>query len=787
MPAPATIDDFLDVVRKSNQVDTARLDEHLRKLSQKDAMPAEPRKLAAVLVRDGVITGFQAEQFLQGKWRGFTIGGYRILERIGAGGSGTVYLAEHQVMKRRVAVKMLPPHLNDGPAAVERFRREAQAIAALDHPNIVRAHDFRQEGPIHFLVMEYINGPSLQEVVQRQGALPVAVACEYIRQAAIGLEHAHKAGLVHRDVKPGNLLVDASGTVKVLDLGLARYAPEGQESVTKKFDENTVMGTADYLAPEQALSLHNVDARADIYSLGATFYTLLAGEPPFHEGSVTQKLLWHQMRSPVPLRKRRPEVPEEVDEIISAMMAKDPNERLQTAAEVAALLEPWSTGGPAPQGPGTAVRPGPPSPRPSSYVKASAIGKGSSRKLSAQAVKVRAAAPRERQGGPDEPEERDRSPALGPDDSATRVLGVAMLAAVMGGIVLLVVGVIAFLVWGPQPNAPARSQQGPADEPMARPAVVPDTGVLWRSGPPGQLANIIGEVLRLDEGPLGSDRVAFARDGRHVATAGFDRNLRIWDVLTGEKQAVLGGHGGRVTYVVYSRSGGRVLSASADKTARLWDTGTRREVKRYGGHQKLVWCAVFTADEKQVLTCGDDAVVRLFAADTGKVVKEMKGHQGAVKSVSCRPVGKREALSAGTDKTIRVWNLDSGKEEGQLKGHTAGVNAVSYVPDGSKAVSVGNDGSVCYWDVDNRQRLHEWKGHTQAVWMVAVSAEGRRALSCDAGGKIMLWDLATKESLNVYMGHDRGVTGVAFAPDGRHFASTSQDATLRLWGLPPPR
>src|SRR4051812_10747226 len=335
MPAPATIDDFLDVVRKSNQLDVVRLDAYLDERRQKDTLPPDPRKLAALLIRDGLLTNFQAEQFLQGKYKGFHVGGYRILERLGSGGTGTVYLAEHEVMKRRAAIKILPPQLANAPAILERFRREAQAAAVLDHPNIVRAYDFRHEGSVHFLVMEYVEGPNLEDVMHRKGPLPVAAACDYARQAAVGLQHAHEAGLVHRDVKPANLLVDGTGTVKLLDLGLARFAPNGAESVTKKFDENMVMGTADYLAPEQALSLHDVDHRADVYSLGATLYALLAGEPPFHAGTITQKLLWHQMRDPTPLTRRRPDVPEEVCEVVARMMAKTADERYASCAEVA--------------------------------------------------------------------------------------------------------------------------------------------------------------------------------------------------------------------------------------------------------------------------------------------------------------------------------------------------------------------------------------------------------------------------------------------------------------------
>jgi putative heme-binding domain-containing protein len=340
MAAPTTSNDFLDVVRKSKQIDPTRLDACLSKHSDR-TLPAEPKRLAALLIREGLITTFQAEQFLQGKYKGFHLGGYRLIDRIGTGGTGTVYLAEHEVMHRSVALKVLAPALANDPPTLERFRREAQAVAALNHPNIVRANDFRQEGTVYFLVMEYIDGPSLQTILQRQGPLPLDLACDYVRQAAIALQHAHQANLVHRDIKPANLLVNKAGVIKVLDLGLARFAPEGEESLTRKFDQNVVMGTADYLAPEQALHLHDADLRADIYSLGATFYALLAGEPPFPEGTAAQKLLWHQMRTPEPIHERRPDVPVAVSEIIATMMAKLPADRMQSCAEVAVLLEPW--------------------------------------------------------------------------------------------------------------------------------------------------------------------------------------------------------------------------------------------------------------------------------------------------------------------------------------------------------------------------------------------------------------------------------------------------------------
>ena len=215
-------------------------------------------------------------------------------------------------------------------------------MAALDHPNIVRAYDIDQDEKLHFLVMEHVDGASLQEIIKRTGPMEVLRACHYMRQAALGLQHAHEsAGLVHRDIKPGNILVDRNGIVKVLDMGLARFFHDEDDILTKKYDEN-VLGTADYLAPEQALDSHGVDIRADIYSLGATFYWCLTGRTPFAEGTVAQKLIWHQTRKPKEIRSIRPDVPEEILTIIDKMMAKDPGQRYATPQAVAEALAPWT-------------------------------------------------------------------------------------------------------------------------------------------------------------------------------------------------------------------------------------------------------------------------------------------------------------------------------------------------------------------------------------------------------------------------------------------------------------
>ena len=338
MSVPSSVEELLQLIRKSGMVDEQKLSTYLQRRQLTRGLPGDPREFADELVQDGILTYFQSEQFLLGKWRGFTIGKFKLLERVGVGGMGQVFLCEHMFMKRRVAVKVLPPAKADQPAALGRFYREARAAGGLDHPNIVRTHDIDQDGNLHFIVMDYVDGPNLLDIVKKFGPLDLSRSVSYMHQVAVGLDYAFRNALIHRDIKPGNVLIDRKGVARILDLGLARFMNDHTDQLTIKYDDKIVLGTADYVAPEQVANSHSVDIRADIYALGATFYFLLAGHPPFPTGTVSQKLLWHRTKDPTPVRQIRPEVPEGLAVIIGKMMAKDPKARYQTPAQVAAEL-----------------------------------------------------------------------------------------------------------------------------------------------------------------------------------------------------------------------------------------------------------------------------------------------------------------------------------------------------------------------------------------------------------------------------------------------------------------
>jgi serine/threonine-protein kinase len=363
---------FLANLRQSGLLNAEQLARVMNRLPD----TPKARVVARMLVEQGVLTKFQAELLLAGRTSGFLLGQYRILDQLGRGGMGRVFKAEHQTMNRVVALKVLSSHLLKTEKAQQMFQREVRAAARLVHPNIVTAYDANQIEGRYFLVMEYVDGPNLEELVRARGPLPVTQACDFIYQAATGLQYAHEQGMVHRDIKPANLLVQrASGVnnaarpflVKILDFGLARLhshnpaAPPGHDSILAS--ENAVVGTPDYLSPEQARNVHQVDIRSDLYSLGCTFYYLLTGKVPYPGGTTVEKLVRHNTEEPLPVEQLRQGVPPAVSAMVRRLMAKNPNARFQTPAELMAALAPFTQpGAVASSGPAMAIPIAPPSP-----------------------------------------------------------------------------------------------------------------------------------------------------------------------------------------------------------------------------------------------------------------------------------------------------------------------------------------------------------------------------------------------------------------------------------------
>lgn len=337
------IEDYLLTLQKSKLIPRERLAKALEEFKQLYQLRTRKEvtvdKLSVYLIEQKLLTEWQHKKLVAGHFKGFYLGKYRLLSHLGSGGMSNVYLAEHQHMRRRAAIKVLPRSLSDNQAYLKRFYLEARAIAALDHPNIVHAYGFDNEGTTHYMAMQFIEGMDLQRKVAEEGPLDPITAAKYIRQAANGLAHAHERGLIHRDMKPANLMVDQEETVKLMDLGLAQMSFHESGLTTEQ--KGGVLGTADYLAPEQAIDSHNVDHRADLYSLGATFYFLLTGSPPFPKGTIAQRLMKHQLEEPTPVDAFRSDVPEELIDILRTLMAKKREQRYESAEEVVDVLGDW--------------------------------------------------------------------------------------------------------------------------------------------------------------------------------------------------------------------------------------------------------------------------------------------------------------------------------------------------------------------------------------------------------------------------------------------------------------
>jgi serine/threonine protein kinase len=296
-------------------------------------------QLASQLVQDGLLNPWQVEQLKDGRSK-FNLGPYQVIDSIGKGGMGQVFKGVHTMMGRVVAIKVLPRHKST-PEAITCFTREIRAQAQLDHPNLVRAFDAGHDGNVYFLVCEYVPGTDLRRLVRARGRLSMSDAATIISQAAVGLSHAHSRGLIHRDVKPGNLLVTPEGFTKVSDLGLAGFLGEIED---KELDPRAgkIVGTADYLSPEQVVAPDKVSQTSDVYALGVTLYYAVTGKVPFAGGTARDKARRHVEEAPLNPRRINPDLTDEFVAVLGMMMEKEPAKRLQTAAQVVEALAPWA-------------------------------------------------------------------------------------------------------------------------------------------------------------------------------------------------------------------------------------------------------------------------------------------------------------------------------------------------------------------------------------------------------------------------------------------------------------
>ncbi len=332
---------FWQATIRSGLIDVGGLEACLAAIDPEGCAPGKfDRRLARQAVASGRLTGWQAQQLLRGRWKGLSIGKYLLLGVLGRGGMGQVYLARDTRLGRHVAIKVLSKGRGDCPRARARFAREARIAGQLQDEHLIRVYDDGEAFGLPFLVMEYIDGRSVAQLVGGCGMLPPATAAEVTRQVALGLEYLDRKGLFHRDVTPSNILVDRGGTAKLTDFGLAVHLDEPDNLTV----EGSTLGTFDYLSPEQARTPHGIDIRSDIYSLGCSFYHMIAGVVPFPDTTAVGKLMAHRGLEAAPLAMLAPSCPPELAVVVRRMMRKTPEERYARPSEVAAALEPFASG-----------------------------------------------------------------------------------------------------------------------------------------------------------------------------------------------------------------------------------------------------------------------------------------------------------------------------------------------------------------------------------------------------------------------------------------------------------
>jgi serine/threonine protein kinase len=714
----------------------------------------DPQEIAAELVRRQRLTQYQADELLQGRAEHLVLGSYVLLEPIGEGGMGQVFRARQKVLQRECALKIIRKDRLQSDEAVERFLREARVAARLKHPNIVAIYDAGVVNGVHYLAMELLQGITLAQRVREYGPLAVGQACLYVGQAAAGLQHAYEQGLVHRDIKPQNLFLEnSSDEVMILDLGLARVRELSQQEETVSGEltkEGAVMGTPDYMAPEQALDTRTADHRADIYSLGCTLYFLLTGRPPFPGGSLTEKLLAHQYKEPPAPDQLCTGAPRGLAQVLRKAMAKQPQDRYQTPAEFAAALVPLE------------------------YAE---------NILASAPIATPNLAPETFRQPPSETAVSKSADIVRRDQPSIRGIWVVvlLLLGVFALCPLMVIGVGilgAGLFWVAPHQGNAVEDHGPMPVANPGPRAVNDgdaAAVKGEVGAPNPLEELVfGKVKG-----LAGQMFYLSKDGARILH-GSNGKFQVTELDTGRNLFRL--PEGHVGLGFATGEPPRVMAFDADRMVHSYHGDTGKELALVGKiNLGNVPAKGFPASRMM-----PDGNSLLFGKGNLPVLRDLDTGAETPLKINTSDVAvssKDDLLLTGSqDGKVQLWSLKDSKIVQDFPGAVFGVNAVALSPNGKRVLACSEQ-SVLVWDRDNPQDRRITIAHDDIVVRAAFAPDSQRILSGDHGGVVRLGNAETGEVIR-QVKHAGRVTALAFHPDGRRALSAGSDNTIRIWRLP---
>ena len=672
---------------------------------------------------------------------GQQLGNYRLMRILGQGGFADVYLGEHIYLRTQAALKVLQMRVSG--EDMDGFLNEARTVASLKHPHIVRVLDFGVERNIPYLVMEYAPLGTLRQHYPKGTRLPLIAIVSYVKQVASALQYAHERRLVHRDVKPENILLESDSTLLLSDFGIALVAQSSRYQNTQE-----TAGTIAYMAPEQLQGKPR--PASDQYALGIVVYEWISGDRPFH-GSFSEMYSQHLFVPPPPLSEKIPTVLHDIDAVIQTALAKDPLQRFPSVQTFAEALEQAAqkalpTFIVPPRGLSQPGQPSPESGLPQGSLDATVEATPHGRPLD-YLTRREAHAPRR------------------PLSRRAILLGAVGLA--VGG------GTVAWLTL-------ARNSSSGATSHGSSHASPPDTHTP-SAGRTATVSQPIGYLFFTYQGHGAAvGAVAWAPNGQRLASGSSDRTAQVWDASSGTTLVTFRGHAGAVQSVAWSPDGKRMVSGGDDHTVQIWDAASGNAISQLIGHADTVWQVAWSPDGNYIASASNDKTVRIWDARAAEIIYIYPGHADIVYTVAWSPDSAHIA-SGSNDQTAQVWDALSGTQVYTYRKHTSLVTSVAWSPDGTHIASGSRDKTVQIWDAASGNTTVTYRNHVHQVNTALWSSDGLRIASSSNDDTVHLWDAASGNTMFIYRRHADYVWSAAWSPDGQRVASACNDGTVQVW------